>query len=133
MVALPRLLQADHAARQQPHALMLERGLGYWITPDGQALSISPGITHADMARQLFANPPPASEDHADQLQADPNAFAIAQGWTRVRIYPADRICYADLGHDQPDALQRVHTLLNHIGLPDLPVKHTDPHGNYVS
>lgn len=112
---------------------MIERGIGYWITPEGQFVPVPPRVSHADMVRGLI-DPGTLSDDQQDRLIVDANAFAIAQGWTRVRIYPADGVAYADLGQGRgPRHRKLLDDLLQQIDLPGCRVKYTDESGGYVS
>ncbi|MEX2214402.1 MAG: hypothetical protein WD768_09760 [Phycisphaeraceae bacterium] len=113
--------------------LMIERGIGYWIAPDGQCVPVPPGVMNADMIRELI-NPSALNEDEQDRFTTDANAFAIEQGWTRVRIYPADRVVYADLGVGKGSEHRKlVDDMLDRMSLTGFKVKVTDEEGNYTS
>ena len=121
----------DH--RQPPEALMIERGIGYWISPAGEAVPTPPRVSHAQIMRELIDRTSLGETDR-EAFDVDPNAFAQRQGWTRVRIYPGQQVAYVDFGAGR-QAMQRqaVHELLEQLDLPHVQVKFTDDQGNYVS
>ncbi len=113
--------------------LMIEAGLGFWITPDSEAVPTPPRISHADLMRRMI-EPTDLSDDDREQFLIDVNAFAISRGWTRVRIYPTEKTVYADLGQGKRrQHMSRLNTLLDEIGLPGLTLKYTDEDGNYIT
>ncbi|MBI1338542.1 MAG: hypothetical protein GC164_16485 [Phycisphaera sp.] len=113
--------------------LLIERGIGYWVTPEGEFVPTPPRVSHADLVRKLIETDA-LDEDEADQFISDANSFAIRKGWTRVRVYPTERVVYVDLGTGNGSShLKLVTTLLDQIGLPGLTIKYTDEEGNYVS
>jgi len=113
--------------------LMIERGIGYWITPTGELVPVPPRVSHADVIRAVIENDE-LDEDQAEAFLIDANAFAIAQGWSRVRIYPGEKTAYLDFGQGQRRAHDHVmHDLIEQLGLADIAVKYTDEEGNYVS
>jgi hypothetical protein len=108
--------------------LMIERGIGYWISPDGQFVPTPPRVSHADIIREELG------DDDRQTFDADVNALAIGVGWSRVRIYPDDRVAYVDFGRDrQRQHAPAVESLIDHLGLVGIIAKFTDEHGNYVS
>ena len=112
---------------------MIERGIGYWISPDGEFVPVPPRVSHADVMRVVTGN---ADLDEADReaLTVDANAFAVTKGWSRVRIYPADRVAYIDHGAGRQREHERwMAELLDGLGLTGVVVKYTDETGNYVS
>ena len=111
---------------------MLERGIGYWLTDEDQMLPVPPRVTHAEMARELF-DPVTLSEADAETYQRDANAFALSRGWSRVRIYPADAVCYLDLGTGSRHHRGLLDDLLDRLGLVGYTIKFADEQGNYVS
>lgn len=116
-----------------------ERGLGYWITHDDRVVPLPPRMTHAEIACELLigdggvAPSVEALDDDArDELAADPNAFAITHGWTRVRIYPGNAEVYADLGSGRELRHRRaVLDLLASLEMDDYRLRVTDDAGNY--
>jgi hypothetical protein len=119
--------------RDRKDRLMIERGIGYWIGPDGEFVPTPPRVSHADIMRELL-DPRSLNEDERDASVADPNAFAISKGWSRVRIYPGQQIAYVDYGVGKQQAHARaVADLLDQLGLANIQVKFTDEEGNYVS
>ncbi len=121
------------AHRRRKDQLMIERGIGYWISPAGEFVPTPPRVSHADIMRELI-DPAALGEDDRDALTADPNAYAIARGWSRVRIYAGERIAYVDFDAGQQAAHARaVDDLLDQLGLAGVKVKFTDEQGNYVS
>ena len=123
---------AGLALQRDQDVLMIERGIGYWIAPDGQLVPVPPGVSHADLIRELI-DPSKLGDDEQDRFTADANAFAIEQGWSRVRIYPADRVAYVDLGKGKGSHRKLVDDLLDRMGLTGFRVKFTDEEGNYIS
>lgn len=77
--------------------LMIERGIGYWISPDGEFIPTPPRTSHADIMRTLISEQELDEDDH-EAFTVDPNPFAQRKGWTRVRIYPGQRVAYVDSG-----------------------------------
>jgi hypothetical protein len=133
MVSFAR--RALHLAAM-PHpgpTLMIERGLGYWITPDDDFVPLPPRVSHADVIRELI-DPSQLTELQAEARHADANSFALSLGWTRVRIYPGQRLAYVDCGSGKQSVhLDAVRDLLGQLDLPGLAIKNTDERGNYVS
>ncbi|MEM6553732.1 MAG: hypothetical protein AAF750_16560 [Planctomycetota bacterium] len=122
---------ATHPRHSDP--LMIERGIGYWITPEGDFVPTPPRISHADVMRELI-QPDTLDADAHDAFRQDPNAYAINQGWSRVRIYPGQSVAYIDCGKDhQADHLNLVTELIDNLGLTDIALKYTDADGNYIS
>lgn len=109
-----------------------EWGLGYWITPDGLALPVPSGDTHADVAVEYLIGPgnefesindiDKLGQDEQDLFYSDINAFAIKNGWTRLRIYPGDpKIgrepkAWADVGSE--NHIDGIKNLIKKIGVP---------------
>lgn len=121
----------DH--REAKGRLMIERGIGYWISPEGEFVPTPPRVSHGDIMRELIDAEALSDGEH-DAFVADPNAYAISQGWTRVRIYPGQQIAYADYGAGKQAAhAKAVDDLLDQLGLTGVQVKYTDADGNYVS
>ncbi|MFW6337264.1 MAG: hypothetical protein ACOC3G_09065 [Phycisphaeraceae bacterium] len=119
-------------ASSREHA-MIERGIGYWITPAGGFVPVPPRVSHAELIREL-TDPAGLSEADREAFKRDANAFAIDQGWSRVRIYPAEKTCYVDFGREQQAAHRPlIDELLDQLGFAGLTVKYTDEEGNYVS
>jgi len=119
--------------RDRKDQLMIERGIGYWISPDGTFVPTPPRVSHADIMRELI-DPDRLDEQEHTAFIADPNTYAIGKGWTRVRIYPGQHTVYADYGQDRRAAHERaLHDLLDQLGLAGMNVKYTDEQGNYVS
>lgn len=113
--------------------LMIERGIGYWITPQDELVPVPPRVSHVDVIRAVIESDE-LDEDQAEAFLIDANAFAIAQGWSRVRIYPGQKIAYLDFGHHKQPAHHRVmQDLLEQLDLADIVVKFTDEDGNYIS
>lgn len=133
VLALNRITRIAIDAARRQDTLLIERGIGYWITEGGDFVPTPPGVSHADVARQWFADETLSDDEH-DAFERDANAFALARGWTRVRIYPSERIVYADYGagREQPHR-RRLEELLDRLGLVGYNVKYTDEDGNYVS
>ena len=118
--------------------LMVERGIGYWITAGGEYVPVPPRVSHADVVRAVTGSGTfdDAVMDDADReaLTADANAFAVGRGWSRVRIYPGDRVAYLDYGSGRRREHDRAMAeLLDELGLTGVAVKYTDEEGNYVS
>ncbi len=112
---------------------MIERGLGYWLEPEGGVIPVPPRISHADVARELIDETDLNEKEIEDRL-IDINAFAQSQGWTRIRIYPSQDMAYVDFGTGRRTPHARAVTqLLEHLGLDRVAVKYTDEQGNYVS
>ncbi|MEM6458293.1 MAG: hypothetical protein AAF710_02755 [Planctomycetota bacterium] len=112
---------------------MIERGIGYWITAEGELVPVPPRVSHADVVRTV-TDPNTLDEDQREALLIDANAFVIARGWSRVRIYPGQAVAYLDYGVGQRDAHDRLmRDLLEQLDLADVAVKFTDEDGNYVS
>lgn len=121
----------DHHLRKDQ--LMIERGLGYLISPDGEFVPTPPRVSHADIMRELIDAAALSDEDR-DAFAVDPNAFAISKGWTRVRIYPGQQVTYVDFGAGRQSSHRAaVDDLLDQLGFVDVNVKYTDEQGNYVS
>jgi len=113
--------------------LMIERGIGYWLTPEGEYIPVPPGRSHADVVRAVI-DQASLNESDEEAFLVDANAFAIARGWSRVRIYPSERIAYVDLGTGQQRKHpESVESLIDRLGLSRIVVKYTDEQGNYVS
>lgn len=111
---------------------MIERGIGYWITAEGQYISTPPRVSHADLMRQLI-DADSLDESAREAFIRDANAYALSQGWTRVRIYPGEQIIYVDFGVDREAQHRKaVVELLDGLGLVGYRMKFTDEHGNYV-
>jgi hypothetical protein len=118
---------------RQGGILMIERGIGYWISPQDDMVPTPPRVSHADLMRALIDSAA-LDEDEREQFERDANAFAVDHGWTRVRIYPTDRVVYADLGQGKTRTHRQVlDTLLDQLGLLGYQIKYTDEQGNYVS
>ena len=133
MTTLTRLTRLALQAANRKDALLIERGLGYWITAEGEYLPTPPRVAHADLVREWFDDQT-LSEDDREAFTRDANLFAIRRGWTRVRIYPADRVVYVDYGRGTQAAHAKLlDALLDQIGLTGYHVKYTDEDGNYVS
>lgn len=112
---------------------MIERGIGYWITPAGGFVPVPPRVSHAELIREL-TDAAGLSESDREAFKRDANAFAIDQGWSRVRIYPAEKTCYVDFGKRQHASHHPlIEELLDQLGFAGLTVKYTDEQGNYVS
>ena len=121
----------DH--REAKDRLMIERGIGYWISPDGEFVPTPPRVSHADIMRELI-DAEALKDDEHDAFMADPNTYAITQGWTRVRIHLAQQIAYVDFGvGKQRTHARAVDDLLDQLGLAGIQMKYTDEDGNYVS
>lgn len=134
MVALIERM-ARYAA--DPHKrkadLLIERGIGYWITSDGEYVPTPPRISHAELVRHLIEGDA-LSEDEREAFTIDPNAFALSRGWSRVRIYPSQNVVYIDYGAGQQTTHRRaVEELIDQLGLSGLVLKYTDEQGNYIS
>lgn len=113
--------------------LMIERGIGYWISPDHQFVPTPPRVSHADVIRELI-DIKTLDEDAAEAMLIDANSYALSQGWTRVRIYPGQHVAYVDFGQSRQVSHRKlVQDLIDHLGLADVAVKFTDEEGNYVS
>ncbi|MEL7087161.1 MAG: hypothetical protein AAGL98_01765 [Planctomycetota bacterium] len=112
---------------------MIERGIGYWIGPTDELVPVPPRVSHADVIRAVIDR----AELDDSQLEAfvvDANAFAVAEGWSRVRIYPGEKVAYLDFGLGQQSAHRRViYELLHQLDLPEIAVKYTDEEGRYIS
>ena len=122
------------AHRPRKDQLMIERGIGYWISPAGEFVPTPPRVSHADIMRELIDPAELGDDDDRDALAADPNAYAIARGWSRVRIYPGEQVAYVDFGAGQLAGHARaVDDLLEQLGLAGVKVKFTDERGDYVS
>ncbi len=134
MVSLTmKALRLAARASKREDALMIERGIGYWISPDGEFIPTPPRVSHADVIRELIDRDA-LGEDEERAFVGDANAYALSIGWTRVRIYPGQQIAYVDFGqHQQRTHAARVADLIDQLGLLHLTVKYTDAHGNYVS
>ncbi|MEM6392620.1 MAG: hypothetical protein AAF797_07605 [Planctomycetota bacterium] len=112
---------------------MIERGIGYWITPNGNFVPTPPRVSHADVMRELIDVNALNAEAH-DAFRRDPNAYAIEEGWSRVRIYPSQSVAYIDCGKGhQTNHLKLVAELIDNLGLSDITLKYTDADGNYIS
>jgi hypothetical protein len=134
MTTLAHLTRLAARAAHRKDALLIERGLGYWITTDDEYVPTPPRVAHADLVREWFDEDRTLSEADRDDLTRDANLFAIQRGWTRVRIYPADRVVHVDYGEGrQPAHEPLLNALLDQIGLTGYRVKYTDEDGNYVS
>ena len=112
---------------------MIERGIGYWISPAGEFVPLPPRVSHADVMRELI-DAASLEEDAAEAFAVDVNSYAISRGWTRVRIYPGQAVAYVDYGQNQ----QAPHTaavrdLVDQLELGEITVKSTDEQGNYIS
>lgn len=112
---------------------MLERGIGYWLSPDGEAIPTPPRITLAEIMRELI-DERLLNEQDQEAFLIDPNAYAISQGWSRIRICPTQKTAYVDFGSGK----QRIHAkaveeLLLQLDLAEIKIKYTDEQGNYVS
>ncbi|MEX0777248.1 MAG: hypothetical protein WD042_16210 [Phycisphaeraceae bacterium] len=113
--------------------LMIERGIGYWITDDGEYVPTPPRVSHGDLVRHLI-DADTLSEDDREAFTIDANAYAISKGWTRVRIYPSQSVVYIDYGAGKQKAHRRaVEELIDQLGLSGLILKYTDEQGNYIS
>ncbi len=133
MVALSRLSEAMLRVLHERKGLMLERGIGYWITDADELLPVPPRATHAELARQII-DPAQLDDEQREAFTIDPNAFALSQGWSRVRIYPGQKTVYLDLGDGKRSAHRRAtEALLDQLDLSGLTIKYTDEDGNYIS
>lgn len=134
MVSLTtKALRLAARAKQRKDALMIERGIGYWISPVGEFIPAPHRMSHADVVRDLI-DVASLNEDAADAFAVDPNAYVISQGWTRVRVYPDQRVAYVDYGTGQQRRHEPlVRDLIDGMGVGPMAIKHTDEHGNYVS
>jgi len=112
---------------------MIERGIGYWITPADQLVPVPPRVSHADVMRAVI-EPNELDEEESEAFLVDANAFAISKGWSRVRIYPGQSIAYLDFGQGKRRTHDRVmQDLLEQLDLVGVVVKYTDEEGNYIS
>jgi hypothetical protein len=112
---------------------MIERGIGYWITPDDQFVPIPPRVSHADVIRELIDRDG-LGEEATEAFLVDANHFAIQCGWTRVRIYPGQGVAYLDLGLGKSKMhLKMAKDLIAQLELSRIAIKHTDEDGNYIS
>lgn len=112
---------------------MIERGIGYWISPADELVPVPPRVSHADVIRTVI-EVDQLDEDQAEAMLIDANAFALSQGWSRVRIYPGQQVAYLDYGHNKQRTHDRVmQDLLDQLDLTNVVVKYTDEEGNYVS
>jgi len=134
MVALADKLRAAMGPRErQGDRLLIERGIGYWISPDGDFVPPPPQVSHADVIRELIDRDT-LDEDAEAAFLTDANAYAVSRGWTRVRIYPSQQVAYIDFGAGRRDTHRRgVARLLEQLDLAGVHVKYTDEQGNYVS
>ncbi len=133
MTTITRLTQIAVDAAKRKDALLIERGIGYWITADGEYLPTPPRVSHADFVRQWFENAS-LNDDEQDALTHDANVFAIDRGWSRVRAYPNQRVVYIDYGRNmQAQHAKLLDDLLDQLGLVGYDVKYTDEDSNYVS
>jgi len=114
---------------------MLERGIGYWITEADELLPVPPRVTHAEMVRQII-DAASLDDEQREAFAMDPNAYALSQGWSRVRIYPGQKTVYLDLGVGKRHEHRRAtDALLDQLDLAGLTVKYTDGDGDgdYIS
>jgi len=112
---------------------MIERGIGYWISPGGEFVPVPPRVSHADVIRAVI-DESELSDDANDAFVLDADAYAINEGWSRVRIYPGQQVAYLDFGTGKTESHRRLmNDLIEQLGLLDIKVKYTDEHGNYVS
>jgi hypothetical protein len=129
---LARSVRCARDVSKRKDALLIERGIGYWITNDGEVLAINPGATHADYVRQWF-DETPLTGDEKEQLARDANAFALSRGWSRVRVYITERVVYVDFGAGHRASHMRLlDTLYDKAGFAGFQLKYTDEDGNYV-
>ncbi len=113
--------------------LLIERGIGYWISPEGTFVPLPPRVSHADIMRALI-DAGALNEVDREAFTVDVNAFAIERGWSRVRIYPSQKLAYVDFGrHRQQQHDPAVRDLLEQLELSDVRIKFTDEEGNDIS
>ena len=133
MTTLNRITRIAIEAARRQDTLLIERGIGYWITEGGDFIPTPPAMPVCVVARRWFADEA-LSEDEREAFERDANVFALTRGWTRVRIYPGERVVYADYGAGREQAHRRLlEELLDHLGMVGFQVKYTDEEGNYVS
>jgi len=74
MVALSRLSEAMRRVLHQREGLMLERGIGYWITEADELLPVPPRVTHAEMVRQII-DAASLDDEQREAFAMDPDAY----------------------------------------------------------